>query len=118
MGGIIMLSTSHTHPPLVWRLQFPTTVQRSLVTTENPKGLVTNSDLELAATVIQHDAICHNYDVRERTIHTGTDNQATQAWQQRGSTTTNAAPAFLLRLQAIHQRYHQASVGSTSSHPF
>jgi hypothetical protein len=107
MGGIIMPPTNHTHPPLVWRLQFPTTVQRSLVTTENPKGSVTNSDLELAATVIQHDAICHNYDVRERTIHTGTDNQATQAWQQRGSTTTNAAPAFLLRLQAIHQRYHR-----------
>jgi hypothetical protein len=81
-------------------------VQRNLVSTENPKGSVTNSDLELAATIIQHDVICHNYDVRERTIHTGMDNQATQAWQQRGSTTTNAVPAFLLRLQAIHQRFH------------
>jgi hypothetical protein len=78
-----------------------------LVSTANPKGSVTNSDLELAATVIQHDAICHNYDVREHTIHTGTDNQATQSWQQHGSTTTNTIPAFLLWLQAIHQRFHR-----------
>jgi hypothetical protein len=78
-----------------------------LVSTANPKGSVTNSDLELAATVIQQDAICHNYDVRERTIHTRTDNQATQSWQQHGSTTTNTIPAFLLWLQAIHQRFHR-----------
>jgi hypothetical protein len=108
MGGIVLPPTNLSPaPPLVWRLRFPTTVQRNLVSTDNPKGSVTNSDLELAATIIQHDVICHNYDVRERTIHTGTDNQATQAWQQRGSTTTNAVPAFLLRLQAIHQRFHR-----------
>jgi hypothetical protein len=108
MGGIIMPPTNQpSSAPMVWRLRFPTTVQRNLVSVEHPKGTVTNSDLELAATVVQHDAICHSYDARERTVHTGTDNQATQAWQQRGSTTTNAVPAFLLRLQAIHQRYHR-----------
>jgi hypothetical protein len=94
-------------PRLVWRHRFPAAVQKNLVSTTQPHGTVTNSDLELAATIIQHDAICHNYDVREKTIHTGTDNQAAQAWQQKGSTTTNAVPAFLLRLQAIHQRFHR-----------
>jgi hypothetical protein len=108
MGGIILPpSTQPTVPPLVWRSRFPNTVQKMLVSTTNPHGTITNSDLELAATVIQHDAICHMYDVREQTIHTGTDNQATQAWQQKGSTTTNAVPAFLLRIQAIHQRFHR-----------
>jgi hypothetical protein len=68
--------------PLVWRQRFPTAVQRNLASTNNPHG-VTNSDLELAATIMQHDAICHTYDVRECTLHTGTDNQATQVWQQR-----------------------------------
>jgi hypothetical protein len=95
MGGIIMPPTNQpSSAPMVWRLRFPTTVQRNLVSVKHPKGTVTNSDLELAATVVQHDAICHSYDARERTVHTGTDNQATQAWQQRGSTTTNAVPAF------------------------
>jgi hypothetical protein len=73
---------------MLWRLRFPATVQQNLVSTTNPKGSVTNSDLEFAATIIQHDVVCHNYDVREKTLHTGTNNQATQAWHQKGSTTT------------------------------
>jgi hypothetical protein len=109
MGGIILPpdTCSPSAPPLVWRRRFPPSVQRNLVSMTNPHGSVTNSDLELAATVIQHDAICHNYDVRELTVHTSTDNRATQAWQRKGSTTTNAVPAFLLRLQAIHQRFYR-----------
>jgi hypothetical protein len=108
MGGVILPpSNQHATPPRLWRAPFPPTVQAKLASTQNPKGAITNSDLELAATMAQHDAICHLYDVCERTIHTGTDNQATQAWQSRKSTTTNSTPAFLLRLQAIHQRYHR-----------
>jgi hypothetical protein len=108
MGGIILPPSDQSPvPPLVWRHRFPSTVQQNLVSTTHPKGTVTNSDLELAATIVQHDAVCHTYDVREQTIHTATDNQAAQAWQQKGSTTTNAVPAFLLRLQAIHQRFHR-----------
>jgi hypothetical protein len=109
LGGTIMPPanlTDESSPPLVWRLQFPLDVQRNLVSADNPHGTITNSDLELAATVLQHDAMCNTYDVREHTIHISTDNQATQAWQRHGSTTTNAVPAFLLRLQAIHQRFH------------
>lgn len=111
MGGTIIPPTTPTaeeaSSPVVWRFQFPPDVQRKLVSADNPHGTITNSDLELAATIIQHDAMCNTYDVREHTIHTSTDNQATQAWQRHGSATTNAVPAFLLRLQAIHQRFHR-----------
>jgi hypothetical protein len=85
MGGIILPpSRQSTVPPLVWRSRFPTSVQHNLVSTTHPNGTVTNSDLELAATIVQHDAVCHSYDVREQTIHTATDNQAAQVWQQKG----------------------------------
>jgi hypothetical protein len=109
MGGVILPPSGQeaSTPPMVWRIPFPVDVQSKLVSTTNLTGTITNSDLELAATIMQHDAICQLYDVRERTIHTSTDNQATQAWQTRKSTTTNSTPAFLLRLQAIHQRYHR-----------
>jgi hypothetical protein len=30
-----------------------------------------------------------------------------EAWQRKGSVTTNAAPAYLLCLQSIHQRFHR-----------
>jgi hypothetical protein len=107
MGGVILAPLNSHHAPVLWRLPFPPGIQAKLASTSNPTGPVTNSDLELAATIIQHDALCQLYDVRERTIHTSTDNQATQAWQTNKSTTTNSTPAFLLRLQAIHQRFHR-----------
>jgi hypothetical protein len=107
MGAVILPPPSANAPPVMWRLTFPTDIQAKLACAQNPSGTVTNSDLELAATIIQHDVICQLYDTRERTIHTSTDNQAAQAWQTRKSTTTNLAPAFLLHLQAIHQRHHR-----------
>jgi hypothetical protein len=107
MGGIILPPPATMAPPVVWRLPFPADVQAKLASADNPSGTITNSDLELAATIIQHDVTCQLYDTRERTIHTSTDNRAAQAWQTRKSTTTNSAPAFLLRLQAIHQRHHR-----------
>jgi hypothetical protein len=114
MGGILLPPRNLPHRtvataghPLVWRSRFPPDVVRDLVTFENPRGHTTNSDLELAATVVQHDVIAAHYDVRERTIHTATDNTPTLFWHRRGSISTNTTPAYLLRLQALHQRFHR-----------
>jgi hypothetical protein len=65
------------------------------------------ADFELAATLLQQEAFVSLADVRERTTHTCSDNTPSIAWQQRGSVTTNSAPAYLLRLQALHQRHHR-----------
>ena len=73
----------------------------------NPGGSVTNSDLELAGSYIHHAAIAANFDVRERTINSYSDNTPTVYWQRKGSVTSVAAPTRLLRLQAIHQRAHR-----------
>ena len=115
MGGVILAppdsvpqrDTPEAGYPLIWRHPFPPDVVADLVTYNHPRGCTTNSDLELAATVMQHDIICHHYDVRERTTHTGTDNTPALSWQQRGSISTNTTPAYLLRLQALHQRHHR-----------
>jgi hypothetical protein len=40
-------------------------------------------------------------------VYTLTDNTPALAWQQKGSTTTMKAPMYLLRLQALHQRFHR-----------
>ena len=93
--------------PVVWRTRFPPTITADLVSYENPHGSTTNSDLELAATVLQHEVIANHYDIRERTTHTATDNTPALSWQHRGSVSTNTVPAYLLRLQALHQRYHR-----------
>ena len=90
-------------PPLCGGPRFPPHLQAALVTWENPKGTVTNSDLELAATIAHQDVLVHTFDLRERTIHTGSDNTPAIYWQRKGLTTTTKPPAGLLRLQALHQ---------------
>jgi hypothetical protein len=43
--------------PILWRQTWPTSVSAKLVSTDNPRGSVTNSDLELAATIAQFDVL-------------------------------------------------------------
>ena len=73
----------------------------------NPNGTITISDLELAGSLLHLDVIAQNYDVRERTILSKTDNMATLFWTRKGSTSTSKVPAYLLRLFGIHQIYHR-----------
>jgi hypothetical protein len=93
--------------PILWRHPFPQHIQDRLVTFRNPQGDINNSDLELAGSVIQQEAVVQCYDVRERTTKDASDNLATMYWLRKGSTTTIGPPAKLLRMSAIHQRYHR-----------
>jgi hypothetical protein len=47
------------------------------------------------------------YDVRERTLRSGTDNLNTLFWSRSGSVTTTSPTATILCQQALHQRYHR-----------
>ncbi len=98
---------SQPFQPILWRARFPPDIVKSLVSFKNPSGTITNSDLELAGNVLHNDIASSNFDVRERTITSASDNIATVSWQRKGSTTTTSAPAYLLRVQALHQRYHR-----------
>jgi hypothetical protein len=93
--------------PLLWRLKWPDDITANLVSRTNPHGTINNSELELAGGLLQLDIIAQNYDVRERTILSKTDNLATLFWQRKGSTTSTKVPAYLLRLFGIHQRQHR-----------
>ena len=93
--------------PVIWRATFPPDITASLVSWENPAGAITNSDLELAASLVHHEAAAQCFDLRERTILSKTDNTPTLFWQRKGSTTTTGPPAYLLCAQALHQRHHR-----------
>ena len=80
--------------------------KKALVSYSNPQGTITNLDLELVGTITHHDVVCHTTDARERFVYVLSDNTPAVAWQQKGSTTTTHAPAYLLRIQALHQRFH------------
>ena len=108
MGGVFFFVDAQAQPQAaLWRARFPSKVQQRLVSIENPQGDITNSDLELAGSIAQQDVVAQHVDVRERTVHTLSDNTPTVHWQRKGSVTTLGPAAYLLRLQALHQRHHR-----------
>lgn len=104
MGGVLFGPDS---PPLLWREPFPEHINQAVVSWDNPNGSLTNSDLELAGTLGGLEVATSQFDLREQTISTLTDNTPALAWQQKGSTTTTGCAAYLLRLRALHQRHHR-----------
>jgi len=112
-GGVWFPSSSlnprgkFKHKAVLWPHKWPADIIAKLVTTQNPTGTVTNSNLELAGGLIHLEALLQTFNVRERIFLSKTDNLATLFWQLKGSATTDKVPARLLRLFGIHQRYHR-----------
>ena len=105
--GLVPRTGIDATKPVVWRLEWPADVTADIVSSDNPTGTITNSDLELAGGLLHLDAAVQSFDVRERTIVSKGDNLNTTFWERKGSATSNSAPAFLLRMFGIHQRYHR-----------
>ena len=104
MGGVWLDTRSH-HPPLLWRQSFPLATQSALVSFANPRGSITNSDLEQVGVVCHSDILAQHHDLRERTICTLSDNTAAVSRELRGSTSADAPSAYLCRLASLHQRH-------------
>jgi hypothetical protein len=61
-------------PPLLWRFRFDIALRSRLISAANTSGDITNSDLEHAGTVAHQDTLALQYDIREATLCTMTDN--------------------------------------------
>jgi len=73
---------------------------------DNPNGTITNSDLELAGGLLHLEALTQAFDITERTVLSKGDNLSTTFWEQKGSTSSDKPPAYLMRLFGIHQHFH------------
>ena len=104
MGGVFF---AEGLPPKLWRAPYPPDIQAQVVSTDNPMGALTNSDLEQSALTVHHDVVCNAYDVRELTVSTCSDNTPAVSRLHKGSLTTDKAAAYLCRLQSSHQRHHR-----------
>ena len=51
-AGGVWLPGNKPPAPVVWRLQWPQEIKDARLTWENPKGTITNSDLEMAAELL------------------------------------------------------------------
>jgi hypothetical protein len=106
MGGVWFTDEEE---PLVWREPFPPNVQADVVSFDNPKGTVTNSDLELAGTIVHQAVLGSQVAVEGETAHTLCDNTPAVAWRTKGSTTSTHRNALLLRLAAAQRRVQRAN---------
>ena len=80
-------------------------IRTDLVSFDNLQGRITNSDLELAALVLQEATfpfICHSPTWRDP--FTGSDNTPTVAWSFQESSTINPVVADLLRIRSLVNR--------------
>ena len=93
--------------PIVWRTIFPSEIQNSLVTSTNRHGTRSILDLELAGTIAHKHVVLTQVapDVGERPIWLAGDYRASLSWATKGSSTASSARAYLLRLNALHQRH-------------
>ena len=104
IGGTLF---AHGKAPILWHAPFPA-VSDQVARYDNPQGDVTNSNLEQAVLIAQGDVVAvHIYDTRNYTIATGSDNTPAIARLQRGAITSNRVPAYLCRLQCLHQRHYR-----------
>ena len=107
MGGVWFDVLHPDAAPIVWRAPFSPDIQRDLVTADHRAGTISISDLELAGTIAHKDVLAAARHVQERTIWLAGDNRASLSWATKGSATSSSAWAYLLRLNALHQRAHR-----------
>ena len=106
MGGV-WLSADGVAPPVLWRQRFAPHIARALITSTHRHGTLSISDLELTGMIAHKDVAASTFDVCERTLWLASDNRAAVSWSTKGSTSSMAARAYLLRINALHQRHHR-----------
>lgn len=106
MGGVWLPAVTNSNlTPILWRSEFPSDIQKDLVSFKNPNGSITNSDLELAGCIGHQDILLQEVDCAMRTITPLGDNTPQVSWHHKGSTTTTGPAAYLLRMNSLHQRH-------------
>ena len=99
------LNLAMTGQNLVWRLPWPPAIITSLVSSTNPQGKITNSDLELAALVLQEATLLEAVPKASMEApRSGSDNTPTVSWSTHEASMINPVVADLLRIHALHSR--------------
>jgi len=104
-------------PPLVWRVQFPEEISTKVVSTANPTGTISNSDLELTGMLLAWLVLETIADLTHAHIWLGCDNTPTVAWASRLLATKTPVAARILRILTLRMMVCQASPITAASIP-
>ena len=104
-AGGVWLTPNSDGISYVWRLQWPNDIVEDLVSFKNPSGRITNSDLELAALVLQEATFPSISDQPAwRSPTSGSDNTPTVSWTFKEASIVNPVVADLLRIRSTINR--------------
>jgi len=106
-----------TPKPIVWHVQFPDTIQCQVVSHINPRGTITNSDLEMVGLLLQWIVLEQFTDLTHAHVTCWCDNTPTVAWATKLLATKATNAARLLRILALRMLACQASPLTTVHTP-
>ena len=116
-AGGVWFSGQCSLPETVWRLQWPRDISAAVISESNPTGTLTNSDLEMAAVVLQLNVLEPLVpSMYHKSTHIHSDNTPSVAWLTKMATKTANSDAAhrLVRGLALRQRMlHSAPVSIT-----
>ncbi len=89
-------------PPMVFRLQWPPDITKNVISDANPKGAITNLDLELAGLVLlwlMMEHVCGP--LAEKRIALFSNNSPTVSWVQQMAYCSSLVAEQLIRVLAL-----------------
>ena len=98
--------------PTVWRMEWPQSIRKRLITQTNPSGDLDINDLEMAGKLLAWlvlEGIVGTETLRYKNVGLFSDNTAAVSWTIRGASKKSAAAGRLLRVLALRQRVARAS---------
>jgi hypothetical protein len=107
-GGVWLSGTLHLDP-IVWRIEWPEDIRQQLVSFTNPKGALTNSDLEMAAMLIHYVVLEHLVDLKHVHVAAWCDNTPTVCWTNKLGSPRSRIPGRLARALAMRIHANEAS---------
>ena len=99
------IDPARTGQNLVWQIPWPPDIVNNLESSTNPQGKITNSDLELAALILQEATLLEAVPKASMTApRSGSDNTPTVSWSTHEASMINLVVSDLLRIHALHSR--------------
>ena len=109
VGGIIIGERKEV-PPTVFRLEWPNDIREDIISEKNPKGSITNSDLEMAGLLLLWlvmEDVCPSLDGAHIALFS--DNSPTVHWVERLASRHSLVAMQLIRALALWLQLQKAS---------
>jgi len=112
-AGGIWVGLNRALPPIVWQVPFPPDIQAAVISEANPRGCISNSDLEMMGLLLQWLVLERFGTLQHAHVACWCDNTPTVAWATRLLSTKATTAARILRILALRMLACQTSPMTT-----